>query len=183
MSRRRAQALASVAALASPRTLLDLVRLLHLYGYSHVAPRRAATIGAGVALAPNASLRNGANITIGPGAHVCERCLLWAGESARITLGEKALRGPEVFLTVANYRTAPGVPVVDQARDEADVSIGAGAWLGARVVVLPGVSVGEGAVVGAGAVVTRDVPAGAIAVGAPARVVGWRSPDAGEQLP
>ena len=170
----------ALASLTDLRVLLHVPRLLHYYGYSHVAPRRAATIGAGVAMAPNASLRNGANITIGAGAHVGERCLLWAGERARITLGEKALLGPEVFVTVANYRTEPGVPVVDQAREEADVVIGAGTWLGARVVVLPGVTVGDGAVVGAGAVVTRDVPAGAIAVGVPARVVGWRGEPAGE---
>jgi galactoside O-acetyltransferase len=43
------------------------------------------------------------------------------------------------------------------------------AWLGAHVVVLPGVRIGRGAVVGAGSVVTRDIPAGAVAHGAPAR--------------
>ena len=164
----------ALGSLADPQVLLHVPRLLHYYGYSHVAPRRAATIGRGVAMAPNASLRNGAHITIGDGAHVGERCLLWAGERATITLGEKALLGPEVFITVANYQLAPDRPVVDQPRDESDVVIGAGTWLGARVIVLPGVTVGDGAVVGAGAVVTRDVPAGAIAVGSPAKVVGWR---------
>jgi len=44
-------------------------------------------------------------------------------------------------------------------------------WLGARVIVLPGVSIGEGSVVGAGSVVVRDIPARSLAVGAPARVV------------
>ena len=165
-------------ALTSARDLGVLVhalRLLHYYGYSHVSQLRAATVGADVALAPNVSLRNGGNVTIGDGAHVGERCLLWAGERATIVLGEKALLGPEVMITVANYRTRPGVPVVDQPRDEADVVIGAGCWLGARVVVLPGVRIGDGAVVGAGAVVTRDVPADAIAVGSPARVIGSRT--------
>ncbi|MCZ2803684.1 acyltransferase [Modestobacter sp. VKM Ac-2983] len=153
---------------------MHVARLLHYYGYSHVSQRRAVTFGPDVALAPNVSFRNGANITVGAGSHIGERCLLWAGERATISLGEKALLGPEVFITVANYQMRPGVPVMDQPRDEADVEVGAGAWLGARVMVLPGVRIGEGAVVGAGSVVTRDVPANSIAVGSPARVVGTR---------
>ena len=51
------------------------------------------------------------------------------------------------------------------------VTIGRGAWLGARVIVLKGVNIGEGAVIGAGSVVTRDVPAWSVAGGNPARVI------------
>ena len=56
-------------------------------------------------------------------------------------------------------------------------TIGQGAWIGMRAVVLSSCQhVGAGAIVGAGAVVTRDVAAGAIVAGNPARVVGWRKP-------
>jgi acetyltransferase-like isoleucine patch superfamily enzyme len=57
--------------------------------------------------------------------------------------------------------------------EELDVEIGAGAWIGAHAVII-GCRVGAGAVVGANSVVTSDVPDHAIAVGAPARVVGRR---------
>jgi acetyltransferase-like isoleucine patch superfamily enzyme len=36
------------------------------------------------------------------------------------------------------------------------------------------VTIGDGAIVGAGAVVAKSLPAGCVAVGTPARVVGWR---------
>jgi acetyltransferase-like isoleucine patch superfamily enzyme len=49
------------------------------------------------------------------------------------------------------------------------------AWIGARVIILPGVTIGEGAVVGAGAVVSRDVPPYAVVVGQPAKIVGSRN--------
>jgi maltose O-acetyltransferase len=38
------------------------------------------------------------------------------------------------------------------------IRVGAGAWLGSRTVVLPGVTIGAGAVVGAAAVVAEDIP-------------------------
>jgi acetyltransferase-like isoleucine patch superfamily enzyme/dTDP-4-dehydrorhamnose 3,5-epimerase-like enzyme len=48
-----------------------------------------------------------------------------------------------------------------------------GASIGANATILPGLEVGSGAMVGAGAVVTRSVPPNAIAVGNPARIVGY----------
>ena len=44
-------------------------------------------------------------------------------------------------------------------------------WLGARVIVLPGVRIGKDSVIGAGSVVTRDIPARVVAAGVPARVI------------
>jgi maltose O-acetyltransferase len=56
------------------------------------------------------------------------------------------------------------------------VCIGRGAWLGARVTVLPGVTIGAGAVVGSGAVVAGDVAANVLAGGVPAKMVRELSP-------
>ncbi len=50
-------------------------------------------------------------------------------------------------------------------------------WLAANVIVLQDVTVHTGAVVGAGAVVTKDIPPYAIAVGVPAKVIGYRFPE------
>lgn len=55
------------------------------------------------------------------------------------------------------------------------ITIGNGAWIGARVTILPGVTIGPRAVVAAGAVVTKDVPAGALVGGVPARVLKFLS--------
>lgn len=47
-------------------------------------------------------------------------------------------------------------------------------WIGMGAKITKGVKVGRGAVIGAGAVVTRDIPPFAIAVGVPAKVMGYR---------
>jgi acetyltransferase-like isoleucine patch superfamily enzyme len=71
-------------------------------------------------------------------------------------------------------KAAPGSWVKSQPLQLASVIIEVEAWIGAHVVVLPGVRIGKGAVIGAGAVVTRDVPAGAISCGVPLRVTRQR---------
>ena len=51
------------------------------------------------------------------------------------------------------------------------IHIGRNCWLGAGVIVLPGVTIGDNSVIGAGSVVTRDIPANVVAVGNPCRVM------------
>jgi maltose O-acetyltransferase len=64
-------------------------------------------------------------------------------------LGDEAKR-------FGTYRTEP-------------VTIGAGAWVGARATVLPGVTIAPGCVIGAGAVVTKNTEPNGLYVGIPAR--------------
>lgn len=75
----------------------------------------------------------------------------------------------------AQVRVIGGRPLLGE---RLPVTIGHGVWIGDSVVILGGVTVGNGAVVGAGAVVTKPVPPYAIAVGNPAKVIGWRYPEA-----
>lgn len=159
-----------------PRAWLHLVRMVNYWNYSHVTPRRKLTLGPGAAISPTAVFSNPERITAGRGLHLGDRCHLWAGPGrGRIVIGDDVLVGPEVMVTAANYRFNDGVPVTQQAMDEADVVIGSDVWLGTRVIVLPGSKIGDGAIIGAGAVVRGEIPPMAIAVGMPARVIGWRS--------
>ena len=68
------------------------------------------------------------------------------------------------------------------AVERRDTSVGSDCWIGAGVMILPGVHVGDGCVIGAGSIVTRDVPDFAIVVGSPARVVRHRFDEATRDL-
>ncbi|MFB9378533.1 acyltransferase [Kineococcus gynurae] len=168
-----------VRRLLDPRSWLHALRMVDFYAANHVAQVRALRAGPGLRMSPSASLRNGERITLGTEVHVGERCCLWAGDSSgRITLGDNVLLAPEVFITASNYGTRRGEPIMYQAKREAEVVVGRDVWLGARVLVMPGVRIGDEVVVAAGAVVTKDLPSGCIAGGVPARVIGWREPAA-----
>ncbi|MFP4145901.1 MAG: acyltransferase [Phycisphaeraceae bacterium] len=102
---------------------------------------------------------------------------LYAVCGNRLEIGEGAMIGPFVYLGGTQYRhERTDLSISEQGPDpRGGITIGAGAWLGARATVLDGIRIGEGAIVAAGAVVTRDVPAGAVVAGVPARVVRDRS--------
>jgi acetyltransferase-like isoleucine patch superfamily enzyme len=55
-----------------------------------------------------------------------------------------------------------------------NVVIGNDVWIGHGALILSGTRIGDGAVVGAGSLVLSEIPPYAIAVGRPAKVVGYR---------
>lgn len=89
-------------------------------------------------------------------------------------VGRHVMIGPHCYFTDADHGTAPESSVQSQPMRRAPVIIEDDVWIGAHVVVLPGVRIGKGAVVGAGSVVTRDVPSMAVVAGAPARIRRYR---------
>lgn len=54
------------------------------------------------------------------------------------------------------------------------IIIGNDVWIGANVIILPGVTVGDGAIIGSSSVVTNDVPPYAVAFGVPANIQRYR---------
>lgn len=93
-----------------------------------------------------------------------------AVDDSHIYIGSYTMIGPNVTVATAGH------PILPELREKAyqfnmPVHIGRNCWLGAHVVVLPGVTIGDNTVVGAGSVVTKDLPANVVAVGNPCRVL------------
>ena len=90
-----------------------------------------------------------------------------------ITIEDNVMLGSGIQIYVHNHRfDRVDIPLIDQGYYEAKpVVLKNGCWLGANVIVLPGVTVGENSVIGAGSVVSRSIPPGVVAVGNPAKVI------------
>lgn len=90
-----------------------------------------------------------------------------------IQIGDRVATGSEVMIyTLQHDMDSPSFETVG-----GPVVIEDYAYIGPRVIILPGVQIGYGAVVGAGAVVTKDVPAYAVVGGIPARFIRERPHD------
>ena len=91
-------------------------------------------------------------------------------DDTHIYIGDRTLLGPNCTLAAASHPIDPELRRMGYQYN-APVRIGQNCWLGAGVIVLPGVTVGDNAVIGAGSVVTRDLPSNVVAVGNPCRVL------------
>ena len=91
-------------------------------------------------------------------------------DDTHIYVGDYTMLGPNVVLATAGHPILPELrPLAYQYN--MPVHIGKNCWLGAGVIVLPGVTIGDNSVIGAGSVVTRDIPSNVVAVGNPCRVM------------
>lgn len=87
-----------------------------------------------------------------------------------IYVGDGTMIGPNCVIATAGH------PILPELREKQyqfniPVHIGKNCWLGAGVLVMPGVTIGDNSVIGAGSVVTKDIPENVIAVGNPCKVL------------
>lgn len=91
-------------------------------------------------------------------------------DDTHIYVGDFTMFGPNCVIATAAH------PILPEFREKAyqfnlPVRIGRNCWLGAGVIVLPGISIGDNSVIGAGSVVTKDIPSNVVAVGNPCKVL------------
>lgn len=119
----------------------------------------------------------GSELRIGDDVKLNVGVLIIADLGGRIRIGNDVLMAPYVVIRAANHCYSDASQIIRQQGHEAgEIEVGDDAWLGSGVVLLPGARVGKGAVIGAASVVTGEIPDYAVAVGAPARVIGQRGP-------
>ncbi|MCH4193676.1 MAG: sugar O-acetyltransferase [Butyrivibrio sp.] len=108
----------------------------------------------------------GTHIDIGDGTYINFNCNFV--DDGKITIGQKVMFGPAVTIATVGHPINPdmrGYMYTDP------VKIGNNCWIGAGVVICPGVTIGDNTVIGAGSVVVHDIPADSVAAGNPCRVI------------
>jgi acetyltransferase-like isoleucine patch superfamily enzyme len=141
-----------------------------IWAFAHVM--HGAQVGRSCNIGDHAFVESGA--TIGDRVTIKNGVMVWNG----VTIEDDAFIGPGVLFTNDRHPRSPRMPEVAARYAHSEnwlipTLVQHGASIGAGAVILCGVTIGRFAVIGAGAVVTHDVTDHRVAVGNPARLVGW----------
>lgn len=138
----------------------DIGANTRIWAFAHVLPK--AVIGSDCNICDGVFIENDVSV----GSRVTVKCgvQLWDG----LVVEDDVFIGPNATFTNDRFPRSKMFP-----EKFLNTIIRKGASIGANATILPGLEIGSGAMIGAGAVVTRSVPPNAIAVGNPARIVGY----------
>lgn len=157
---------------------LDLLELLYdfnstrpheLYKREELLKKMFAEIGDGCYIEPPL-FSNWGGKHVHFGKKVYANFNLTLVDDTHIYVGDYTMIGPSVTIATAGH------PILPELREKgyqynAPVRIGKSCWIGAGVIILPGVTIGDNSVIGAGSIVTKDIPSGVVAVGNPCKVI------------
>ena len=135
--------------------------LLRLFG---------AKLGRGCHIYPAARIWAPWNLECGDEVGVADHAILY--NQAKIGLGYRAVisQGSHLCTGTHDYESA-GFELHAHP-----ISVASLVWIAAECFVAPGVSIGEGAVIGARSVVLKDMPSWRVCAGNPCRVIKERDP-------
>lgn len=131
-----------------------------VWAFAHILP--GAVVGAECNICDGVFIEN--DVVVGDRVTIKCGVQLWDG----LTVEDDVFIGPNVTFTNDLFPRSKVFPEVFSK-----TVVRKGASIGANATILPGLEGGSGAMVGAGSVITRSVPPNAIAVGNPARIIGY----------
>jgi maltose O-acetyltransferase len=117
-------------------------------------------------------VKSGAEISpfcsVGDFSELGTRCLI----QSNVTIGNHVIMGPDVKIYSRNHKSErTDVPVQSQGKEYFETRIGDDVWIGANVIILPGVTIGDHSIIAAGSVVTKNIEAYSVTGGVPAKLI------------
>ncbi|WP_140487692.1 acyltransferase [Flavobacterium sp. GSA192] len=108
-----------------------------------------------------------AGLKVGKNCSGLINCTIDYGHCWLIEIGDDVIFAPQVYLLAHDTSTKRSLGYTKIAK----IKIGNKCFIGARVLIMPGVTIGENSIIGAGSVVVKSIPANVVAAGNPARVI------------
>lgn len=129
-------------------------------------------IGVGTSIARGCFIDNPSNVIVGRNCDINYNCEFHSGEYGKelITVGDNVWCACQVkFITITHE-------VGDTTKRAGKtifkpITIGDGCWIGANVLILPGVRIGNGCIIAAGSVVNKNCKPNSMYGGVPAKLI------------
>lgn len=109
----------------------------------------------------------GRDVYIGPGLVIAS---LLSESGCTLIIGDRVAIAPGVILTLSSDANWSRLNRIIEP-ERGTIKLCDDSWLGAGVIVMPGVTIGECSVAGAGSVVTADIPPFSVYAGVPAKLI------------
>jgi len=149
-----------------PFYVMGKIRILKRYGTIQIG--KHTRIYKGVKFSAYGDSQNQKpRIIIGRECSIGDRTEIHAAKE--VLIGNRVIMAWDCIIMDRDYHS-----VSSEVESIKPVLIEDGVWIGCRAIILKGIKIGRNAIIGAGSVVVNDIPKDAIAVGNPARIVGYR---------
>lgn len=147
--------------------------------YFYNVRKRLGYCGKNVVISPPYKIQAPHNIYLYDNTNIYEDSYIAAGrakfimkENSGAAMGLKVITGNHMSIVGKSMKE---VTNKDKLPDfDKDVIVEEDVWLATNVTLLAGVTIGRGAIIGAGSVVRNSIPPYAIAIGNPAKVIGFK---------
>lgn len=106
-------------------------------------------------------------VTFGENSWIGLKVTFYTTSEASVAIGKNCDIGPEVSFVTGSHQMG-GTARRAGRGISADIKVGNGCWIGARVTVLGGVTIGDGVMIAAGSLITKDVTSDCLIAGVPA---------------
>lgn len=116
----------------------------------------------------------GGEIIVGSNVDIGMNTVIYAKKG--VYIGDNTNIAGQCYIIDSNHGTKVGELIRNQQDDVAldGIHIGNDVWIAAQCIILKGAKINDGAIIGAQSLVNSEIPANAIAVGTPAKVIGYR---------
>lgn len=116
----------------------------------------------------------GGEISLGHNVAIGKDTIIYAHEGGGVTIGNNVAIAAQCYIIDSDHGIQSGMLIAEQPMESRKIIIEDDVLVSAGCKILKGVTLHEGCVIGAGAVVNKDIPSNAIAVGVPAKIIGYR---------
>ena len=115
-------------------------------------------------------------IKVDAGSYVGRHSSIQASKNYKVVIGKNCKIGPFFCIWTQSSYVDHNYNFKDEIRPKiGDIIIHDAVWIGANVVISPGITIGENSIIGANNVVTKDVPPYAIVGGIPAKIIRYKN--------
>lgn len=139
-----------------------------IYSGVQMGGRGFIELEAGVEIWDNCVVRANGQISIGKGTQIYQNNILMANGASILRIEENCAIAHMVSLKTSTHDIDPAGKCIAGAERFDDIVIGAGTWICAGAIVIPGVKIGKKNVIAAGSVVIKDTADYSLMAGVPA---------------